>query len=96
MISQKLTREQLDKLPAILVAHYNVYMAQARLVEEENKKLKLLADKVREACAHELMEKRQSYFEGSYYDRAYTERWEECPVCGMRSAKTREQHSWYG
>lgn len=96
MISHKLTKEQLDQLPAVLVARYNVYMAQVRLIEKENEKLKLLSSEVSEACAHELKEEKRYYFPGSYYDMAYTDHWDECLVCGQRSEKIREHHSWYG
>ena len=47
-------------------------------------------------CNHEEIEQKESYFSGSYYDKAYTEEWNQCKLCGERSPITTIKHSWYG
>ena len=47
-------------------------------------------------CPHEEINEESSYFSGSYYDKAYTEYWNRCALCGERSEKTLRMHSWYG
>lgn len=47
-------------------------------------------------CQHEEVEQKSSYFEGSYYDKAYTDYWCQCKLCGKKSEKKHESHSWYG
>lgn len=48
------------------------------------------------ACTHEELETRTSYFEGSYYDRASTDTWEQCKLCGKRFNERTKDPSWYG
>jgi nitrite reductase/ring-hydroxylating ferredoxin subunit len=62
-----------------------------------------LADKQREIlkgilnnCPHEELEVKEYYFEGSYYDKAYTDRWHQCKLCGQKGPVTTNMHSWYG
>lgn len=65
------------------------------------KKLLVINTKIKEvldSCDHDgsIVEK-QSYYEGSYYDRACTDTWQECLVCNkITSDIIRETHSWYG
>jgi hypothetical protein len=47
-------------------------------------------------CPHTTLIPREQYVDGSYYDRAYTEYWNECACCGKCSERTTEQHSWFG
>lgn len=47
-------------------------------------------------CLHEEVERKSSYYSGSYNDQAYTEYWNECVLCGARSEKTTKDHNWYG
>jgi hypothetical protein len=47
-------------------------------------------------CQHEETKHESSYYSGSYYDKAYTERWVQCTLCGERSEKIHDQHSYYG
>ena len=47
-------------------------------------------------CPHEEVTEKSFYFEGSYYDNAYTDYWNECKLCGKRSEVTTKMHSWYG
>lgn len=67
-------------------------LRKQRLVQKHKLELDaLLAD-----CPHDEIVERSRYFEGSYYDRASTDRWNECLLCGKRSEVTTETHSWYG
>jgi len=47
-------------------------------------------------CTHEELEEKSSYFGGSYNDKAYTEYWMQCKLCGERGPKTTNMHSYYG
>lgn len=47
-------------------------------------------------CQHEELEEKSSYCSGSYYDKASTDRWMECKLCGARGPVTTEMHSYYG
>lgn len=47
-------------------------------------------------CQHEELEQKESYFSGSYYDKAYTDYWMECKLCGERGPTTTKMHSYYG
>ena len=67
--------------------------AKRKLISKHQKELReLLA-----TCTHEghVVEK-SSYFSGSYYDKAYTDYWNECSLCGERSEVTTKMHSYYG
>lgn len=68
-----------------------------------NLREKALLDKIDKAkselktvCLHEKIEEQHYYFDGSYYDRAYTDRWNQCCICGEKSEVKTEYHSWYG
>ena len=63
-----------------------------KLIAKHHKELEALLA----TCTHEEIEEKSYYFSGSYYDTAYTERWNECKLCGKRSEKTHESHGWYG
>lgn len=57
----------------------------------------LAAKKLRDDnCKHLEVEKKIYYFAGSYYDKAYTDSWNVCKVCGAKSEVKTEYHSWYG
>jgi DNA-directed RNA polymerase subunit M/transcription elongation factor TFIIS len=47
-------------------------------------------------CPHEELKEESYHFSGSYYDKAYTETWMRCVVCGNRGESTIDHHSWYG
>lgn len=75
------------------------YVALKAAVEKKKKLLaKHSADlkKLLNKCPHEELELKESYFEGSYYDKASTDRWYQCKLCGERGPVTTETHSWYG
>jgi hypothetical protein len=63
-----------------------------KLIDQHQKDLAQLL----EQCQHEETEPREHYYPGSYLDRAHTEYWTECMLCGARSATESENHSWYG
>ncbi len=73
---------------------------QIKMVEDDLKKSqKIYNDLItirNNTCKHEYMTKKQYYFSGSYYDKAYTDTWYKCEVCGYESKKETEYHSWYG
>lgn len=60
-----------------------------------DKQKQILKDMLKE-CPHEEIEHKSSYFSGSYYDKAYTDHWNECKLCGAKSEVTTESHSYYG
>lgn len=64
--------------------------------EKANAKVAELTKKRNEDCPHTDVVKKEYYFSGSYYDRAYTDHWNECKCCGAKSVVTTEMHSWYG
>jgi hypothetical protein len=71
----------------------------ARLNERERKlhdKVEAAKKELQEVCLHDKIEQKHYYFDGSYYDRAYTDRWNQCCTCGAKSEVTTEYHSWYG
>lgn len=63
-----------------------------KLIAKHNKELRdMLA-----ICPHERVEEKSRYFSGGYYDKAHTEHWIECLICGERGPVTTKEHSWYG
>lgn len=67
-------------------------IAKKNLIAKHNNAIK----KLLEECTHDEVEKKSEYFGGSYYDKAHTEYWVECTLCGAKSERTTETHSWYG
>jgi len=61
-------------------------------MDRHNAKIKQLL----ESCTHEEIEVKSSYFPGSYYDKACTDYWNRCKLCGATSEKTTDEHSYYG
>ena len=51
-----------------------------------------------EGCLHPVdkLENYEDYYEGSYYDKAYTRYWNSCTLCGKISESSTKTHSWYG
>ena len=66
------------------------------------RKRKLLEKRSRELgdliqnCPHTNTIEKEEYVEGTYYDKAYTEYWTFCSVCGKTMNKRTEMHSWHG
>lgn len=48
------------------------------------------------ACTHEEIVEKSSYFPGSYNDKAYTDYWHRCKLCGAESERKTVGHSYYG
>lgn len=42
------------------------------------------------------METKERYYEGDYYNKAYTEFYNQCTICLKCSEATRHTHSYYG
>lgn len=82
------------------------YVALKAATEVLRKKLdkivtkeKALRDEIAElhkSCSHEEIEAKESYFSGSYYDKASTDHWNQCKLCGATSETTTKTHSYYG
>ena len=73
----------------------NFIEAQRRLDEarkhyDDTKKLR------DDNCEHRVVDSKNSYFGGSYYDTAYTDYWTECTICGAKSPVTTKYHSYHG
>lgn len=84
--------EQLDLFDSFQA---NFEYAQRKL--NEATKLYNAAKKLRDDnCKHPKIIRKESYFGGSYSDKAYTDHWNECEICGAKSEVTTEYHSWYG
>lgn len=62
------------------------------LIQKHQEQLKNLLNK----CPHDDIERKSHYHPGTYYDKAYTDYWNECKVCGKRSEVTTIEHSYYG
>lgn len=82
------------------------YLEFKKQIEAQRKvvaRKQVLADKQRDIlkgmlanCTHEEIEVKSSYFSGSYYDKASTDYWNECKLCGERGPIRTEMHSYYG
>lgn len=62
-------------------------------------KEKALRDEISElhkSCTHEELDEKESYFSGSYDERASTNYWNQCKLCGAKSKTTTITHSYYG
>lgn len=75
---------------------------QKACIERE---IEILQDKIaginklmKEICHHpkDYIQEKSYYFPGSYNDMAYTDYWSECTLCGCKSERSTESHSWYG
>jgi len=79
---------------------FDSFQANLEYAERELNKAKeryYAAKKLRDDnCLHTEVIKKEYYFEGSYYDKAYTDHWNECKICGAKSVVNTEYHSWYG
>lgn len=67
-------------------------IAKRNLINKHNTAIQ----KLLEECTHDEVEKKSEYVSGTYYDKAYTEYWVVCTLCGAKSERTTETHSWYG
>ncbi len=78
------SQQEIDANPFVI--------AKKKLIDKHNAAIKELL----EGCTHEEVEKKSRYFSGSYYDKASTDYWNECKLCGATSEITSETHGWYG
>jgi len=60
--------------------------------------LNQVAVRIEESCDHpeEYIEEKSSYYDGDYYNTAYTKTWRQCTICGEKSEITTKNHGWYG
>ncbi len=63
-----------------------------KIIEKHQKELKALLLQ----CPHPKVERKESYYSGDYYDKAYTRYWNQCMVCGTTSESQIQQHNYYG
>jgi len=61
-------------------------------------KYNLLKSEVEAQCHHpgEYLVAKERYYEGDYYNKAYTEFYNQCTICLKCSESTRRTHSYYG
>lgn len=78
------SQEQIDSHPFVL--------AKKNLISKHNDAIK----KLLEECTHDEVEHKSEYYDGSYYDKAHTEYWAVCTLCGAKSDRTTKMHDWYG
>lgn len=62
------------------------------LADEQREVLKTML----EDCPHTELKREQSYYSGDYYNKAHTETWNVCTLCGKSSEKHVEMLSYYG
>lgn len=53
-------------------------------------------NKLKANCNHSKLQPMEYYVDGSYYDKAYTNYWDECVGCGKKLNERHESHGWYG
>ncbi len=72
---------------------------QRRIVDQKqtlaNKQRAVLTELLKQ-CTHEELEEKSSYSEGDYYNKASTDRWMQCKLCGERGPVSTTMHSYYG
>lgn len=70
---------------------YHLKQKMERLSISHTKKMDVLRAELKsweKKCDHPLVTRKSRTVEGSYYDRSYTEYWNECEVCGAKSEVT--------
>lgn len=67
-------------------------------LKKKLEKLNVELGSLRKECDHteQTPEIKEWYFEGSYYDKAYTETIYYCSICEKRINSDHKEHSWYG
>lgn len=59
----------------------------ARKITRAESKVKSLKDELKtvlQECPHDKLIEKSHYYPGSYYDKSFTEKYDECTVCGNR------------
>lgn len=85
--AQKLRDKSQDEIDT----HPFVIQKRKLIDKHKNTIAQLLAE-----CTHDEVERKSSYFSGSYYDKASTTYWDQCLLCGKTLNHREETHSWYG
>lgn len=87
-------QELLDKL-SVIKKELEIHNLRGSVLNDKRSALELA---IKEICPHpqEYLKNEYSYFSGSYYDRASTDHWTTCTLCGARSEIRTETHSYYG
>lgn len=67
----------------------------ARMHKQQSKYLDKI-NELKKICPHDALIDKSFYSDGSYYDKAYTNYWQECVGCGKKMNERHETHSWYG
>lgn len=70
--------------------------SEIRKKQEELKSLEKQMSALLEQCPHSNIEPREYYSPGSYFDKAYTDHWDECILCGERFNHNTKIHNHYG
>jgi len=78
-------KEQVKKQRAVIAR-------KEALVDKQRAILKKLIVK----CTHEEVVQKDSYFSGSYDNKASTDYWMQCTLCGERGPIKTVTHSYYG
>lgn len=66
-----------------------------RMHKSQSKYLTQIAE-LKARCPCDALIDKSFYSDGSYYDKAYTNYWQECIACGKKYNQRHETHSWYG
>lgn len=85
------TKRLIEKNKAAINEHPFVVQKTKLLNKHTNTIQQLLQE-----CTHDEVERKSEYYDGSYFDKAHTEYWVVCTLCGAKSERTTEIHSWYG
>jgi hypothetical protein len=67
-----------------------------KLLNKHSATIKLLKQKLVDNCDHSQTEVTDTYFEGSYFDRASTTKTTKCTICGTTLKIEDIVHGWYG
>jgi hypothetical protein len=91
-----MTIEQLDLFDSPFDEANRNYKLALEAYDKAYESLQIAKKLRNELCPHTEVESKSTYYDGSYYDKAYTNHWIECKCCGKKSEITTETHSWYG
>jgi hypothetical protein len=81
-----------EAFKASVVAQRKVVARKQALADKQRTILTELLKK----CEHEELKEESSYYGGDYYNKAHSEYWMQCTLCGERGPKKTEMHSYYG
>lgn len=84
-------RKLANKSQTHIDEHPFVVAKRALITKHSDAVKKLLAE-----CTHDEVERNSRYYSGSYYDKASTDYWDECKLCGAAINHRSETHSYYG